>query len=65
MVDYREWLEKAYVFLEEAKDDVSRGRYWLACFHAQQFAEIALKAVLEGWLAAIFSPTALWSCLKR
>ena len=46
MVDYREWLEKAYVFLEEARDDVERGRYWLACFHAQQFAELALKAVL-------------------
>ncbi|AEM38634.1 HEPN domain protein [Pyrolobus fumarii 1A] len=46
MVDFREWLEKAYVFLEEAKDDISRERYWLACFHAQQFAELALKAVL-------------------
>ena len=46
MVDYREWLEKAQVFLEEARDDVDRGRYWLACFHAQQFAELALKAVL-------------------
>ena len=46
MVDYREWLEKALVFLEEARDDVDRGRYWLACFHAQQFAELALKAVL-------------------
>jgi len=45
-VDYREWLEKAYVFLEEARDDAERGRYWLACFHAQQFAELALKAVL-------------------
>ncbi len=45
-MDYREWLEKAYVFLDEAKDDVERGRYWLACFHAQQFAELALKAVL-------------------
>ena len=46
MVDYREWLEKAYVFLEEARDDLGRGRYWLACFHAQQFAELALKALL-------------------
>ncbi len=46
MVDYREWLKKALVFLEEARDDVDRGRYWLACFHAQQFAELALKAVL-------------------
>jgi len=46
VVDYREWLEKAQVFLEEARDDVDRGRYWLACFHAQQFAELALKAVL-------------------
>ncbi|NOZ89557.1 MAG: HEPN domain-containing protein [Crenarchaeota archaeon] len=46
MAEYREWLEKALVFLEEARDDVGRGRYWLACFHAQQFAELALKAVL-------------------
>ncbi len=46
MTDYREWLEKARVFLEEARDDLARGRYWLACFHAQQFAELALKAVL-------------------
>ncbi len=46
MPDYREWLEKALVFLEEARDDVERGRYWLACFHAQQFAELALKALL-------------------
>ncbi len=46
MVDYREWLEKARVFLDEARDDLERGRYWLACFHAQQFAELALKAVL-------------------
>ena len=46
MTDYREWLEKAMGFLEEARDDLARGRYWLACFHAQQYAELALKAVL-------------------
>jgi len=46
LVDYREFLEKALVFLDEARDDVERGRYWLACFHAQQFAELALKGVL-------------------
>ncbi|MET1128618.1 MAG: HEPN domain-containing protein [Thermoproteota archaeon] len=46
MVDYREWLKKAHSFLEEARDDIGRERYWLACFHAQQFAELALKAVL-------------------
>ncbi len=46
MVDYREWLVKAKEFLEEARDDVSRGRYWLACFHAQQAVELFLKGVL-------------------
>ena len=46
MVDYREWIGKALVFLDEARDDVSRGRYWLACFHAQQYAELLLKAVI-------------------
>ncbi len=46
MTDWREWFKKAMVFLEEARDDVVRERYWLACFHAQQFAELALKAVL-------------------
>lgn len=25
---------------------ISKGRYWLACFHAQQFAELALKGLL-------------------
>ena len=45
-MDYREWLEKAYEFLEEAQDDVKRGRYWLACFHAQHFAELVLKGLL-------------------
>ena len=45
-MDYREWLMKAYEFLDEAKDDYRRGRYWLACFHAQQFAELALKGLL-------------------
>ena len=46
MVDYREWIEKAKEFLEEAKDDISKGRYWLACFHAQQAAELYLKGTL-------------------
>ncbi len=46
MVDYREWLEKAHAFLEEARDDLERGRFWLACFHAQQFGELALKGIL-------------------
>ncbi len=46
MTDYREWLDKARGFLEEARDDIKRGRYWLPCFHAQQYAELALKAAL-------------------
>ncbi len=46
MVNYREWLVKAEEFLEEAKDDLGRGRFWLACFHAQQAVELFLKGVL-------------------
>ncbi len=46
MVDYREWVEKAKVFLVEAREDLEKEKYWLACFHAQQFAELVLKAIL-------------------
>ncbi len=46
MVDYREWITKAMEFLEEARDDLVKGRYWLACFHAQQSVELYLKGVL-------------------
>ncbi len=46
MVDYREWISKAMEFLEVCREDFSKGRYWLACFHAQQAVELYLKGVL-------------------
>jgi HEPN domain-containing protein len=42
----KEWTEKARVFLEEAERHVRVGYYWLACFEAQQAAELYLKALL-------------------
>ena len=41
-----EWIEKARVFLSEAERHVRTGYYWLACFEAQQAAELYLKALL-------------------
>ncbi len=41
-----EWVEKARVFLSEAERHHSMGYHWLACFEAQQAAELYLKALL-------------------
>jgi len=41
-----EWVEKARVFIEDAERHVPEGHYWLACFEAQQAAELYLKALL-------------------
>lgn len=41
-----DWIEKAMIFLEVCEEDIVKGRYWLACFHAQQAAELYLKGVL-------------------
>ena len=41
-----EWAEKARVFLSEAERRHSMGYHWLACFEAQQAAELYLKALL-------------------
>ena len=43
-----EWVEKARVFLNEAERHVREGIYWLACFEAQQAAELYPKALLVG-----------------
>ncbi|MEM4029621.1 MAG: HEPN domain-containing protein [Thermofilaceae archaeon] len=40
-----EWVEKADVFLREAKRHIEEGIYWLSCFEAQQAAELYLKAL--------------------
>ncbi len=40
-----EWIEKAEVFLREAKRHLSEGIYWLACFEAQQAVEFYLRAL--------------------
>ena len=42
----KEWLEKAKIFLEEAAALTAKGVYWLACFNAQQAAELYLKAII-------------------
>ena len=42
----REWIDKARVFLEDAKRHLVEGHYWLSCFMAQQAAELYLKALL-------------------
>ena len=47
-----EWIEKARVFLEEAGRHVEVGHYWLACFEAQQAAELYLKALLVALTGA-------------
>lgn len=39
-------MEKAEVFLNEARSARDRGIYWLACFNAHQAAELYLKAFL-------------------
>ncbi|OYT38455.1 MAG: DNA-binding protein [Desulfurococcales archaeon ex4484_58] len=46
LVDPSEWFIKAEGFLEEAHDDLERGRYWLVCFHMQQAVELYLKGFL-------------------
>lgn len=40
----REWIEKAEVFLKDSLRHLREGVYWLACFDAQQAAELYLKA---------------------
>ena len=42
----REWVEKAEVFIREAERHLELGVYWLACFEAQQAAELYLKALI-------------------
>jgi len=42
----REWVEKADAFLLDAEHHAEHGPYWLACFEAQQAAELYLKALL-------------------
>ncbi len=44
-----EWTAKADVFMREAERHVSEGVYWLACFEAQQAAELYLKALIVGF----------------
>ena len=41
-----DWVEKAEVFLQEAERHLNLGIYWLACFEAQQAAELYLKALI-------------------
>lgn len=42
----KEWVEKAEVFIKEAERHFDLGIYWLACFEAQQAAELYLKALI-------------------
>ena len=42
----REWVEKAEVFIREAERHLGLGIYWLACFEAQQAAELYLEALI-------------------
>lgn len=41
-----EWIERAEVFLNDARKHLSEGNYWLTCFEAQQAVELYLKAFL-------------------
>ena len=43
---YRTLLRRAYEFLEEAKEALMRSRFDLACFFAEQAAQLYLKAIL-------------------
>ena len=40
------WLRKAERFEEEARDNLEKNRYDLACFSAQQASELRLKGLL-------------------
>ena len=39
-----EWIEKADFLLKDAEKHLEEGVYWIACFQAQQAAELYLKA---------------------
>jgi len=43
---YEKWFRKALSFEEEARDNLAKGRYDLACFSAQQASELRLKGLL-------------------
>lgn len=43
---YERWFRKASRFEEDALDNLSKGRYDLACFAAQQASELRLKGLL-------------------
>ena len=47
-----EWVEKARVFIAEAERHRRVGYHWLACFEAQQAAELYLKALLVALTGA-------------
>ena len=47
-----EWVEKARVFIAEAERHRRAGYHWLACFEAQQAAELYLKALLVALAGA-------------
>jgi len=40
-----EWVEKADFLLKDAERHANEGVYWIACFEAQQAAELYLKAL--------------------
>jgi len=40
-----EWVDKADFLLKDAERHLSEGVYWIACFQAQQAAELYLKAL--------------------
>lgn len=48
-----EWVEEANVFLKDSSRHLREGVYWLACFDAQQAAELYLKA-LNAALTGIY-----------
>ena len=46
--EYERWMEAARRTLDSARGDHERGDYNWACFKAQQAAEMAVKALLNG-----------------
>jgi HEPN domain-containing protein len=42
----REWVEKAEVFMLDAKRHLEDGIYWLSCFNAHQSVEFYLKSLI-------------------
>jgi len=42
----REWVEKAEVFMLDARRHLEDGIYWLSCFNAHQSVEFYLRSLI-------------------